>query len=284
MLIAREALRNGKRPNGVKELFEAAIMSPNYATRLLVMLTRRRLGDMLPPTLLKRIRQFRSGRRIPALGRVRFGDLGGSAPIDDDFGFGRGTPIDRGYITEFLSRHAKDIAGRVLEVGDDEYSRRFGGAKIIQQDILHIHPGSPRATIVGDLAKPDTLPPGAFDCLVLTQTLHLIYDMAAAVREMRRALKPNGVVLLTVPGISRIDRGEWGKDWYWSLTETSARRMFSDVFGPDRVQVETHGNVFAATAFLQGLALEEVSFAKLSVRDPAFPVIVSVRAQKSSEV
>jgi glycosyltransferase involved in cell wall biosynthesis len=284
ILIAMKALGNGERLKGVKDIFEAAIMSPSHATRLLVMLTRRRLGDILPPRVLKRMRQFRSGRRSPALGRVRFGDLGGSAPIDDDFGFGRGTPIDRGYITDFLSRHAKDIAGRVLEVGDDEYSRRFGGAKIIRQDILHIHPGNPRATIVGDLAKPDMLPPATFDCLVLTQTLHLIYDMAAAVREMRRALKPNGVVLLTVPGISRIDRGEWGKDWYWSLTETSARRMFSDVFGPDRVQVETHGNVFAATAFLQGLALEEVSYAKLSVRDPAFPVIVSVRAQRSSEV
>jgi hypothetical protein len=31
------------------------------------------------------------------------------------------------------------------------------------------------------------------------------------------------------------------------------------------------------------LALEEVSPAKLNVRDPAFPVIVSVRAQKSAE-
>jgi glycosyltransferase involved in cell wall biosynthesis len=285
ILIAMEAgLRNGERLKGVKDIVEATFMSPNHATRLLISLARRRLGDILPPALLRRIRQFRSGRRAPAVGRVRFGDLGGSAPIDDDFGFGRGTPIDRGYITEFLSRHAKDIAGRVLEVGDDEYSRRFGGAKIIQQDILQIHPGNPRATIIGDLAKPDTLPPVTFDCLVLTQTLHLIYDMPAAVREMRRALKPNGVVLLTVPGISRIDRGEWGKDWCWSLTEASARRMFSDVFGPDRVQVETYGNVYAATAFLQGLALEEVSYEKLSVRDPAFPVIVSVRAQRSSEV
>jgi SAM-dependent methyltransferase len=183
-----------------------------------------------------------------------------------------------------LSRQANDIAGRVLEVGDDEYSRRFGGAKISRQDILHFHSGNPRATIVGDLAKPDVLPPAAFDCLVLTQTLHLIYDMPAAVRAMHRALKPNGVVLLTVPGISRIHRGEWGKDWCWSLTEMSARRMFSDIFGADRVEAETYGNVFAATAFLQGLALEEVPEAKLSMRDPAFPVIVSVRAQKSSEV
>ena len=94
------------------------------------------------------------------------------------------------------------------------------------------------------------LPPAAFDCLVLTQTLHLVYDLASAVRQMHRALRPKGVVLLTVPGISRIDRGEWRESWCWSLTEASARRMFSDVFGTDQVEVETHGNVFAAVAFL----------------------------------
>jgi SAM-dependent methyltransferase len=244
---------------------------------------RRHLRDLLPPTIVQRIRQIRSGQRAPPFGRVRFGDLSRSAPIDDDFGFGRGTPIDRGYIVEFLSRHAEDIGGRVLEVGDDDYSRRFGGTRITRQDIFHVDLNNPRATIVGDLAKPGVLPPAAFDCLVLTQTLHLVYDTASAVRQMHRALKPKGVVLLTVPGISRIDRGEWRESWCWSLTEASARRMFSDVFGTDQVEVETHGNVFAAVAFLHGLALEEVSPAKLNVRDPAFPVIVSVRAQKSAE-
>jgi glycosyltransferase involved in cell wall biosynthesis/SAM-dependent methyltransferase len=285
ILVAREAwLRKGEKLQAVGRLLEAVLMSPSHISRTIVASARRRLRDALPPAIRQRIRQFRLGRSVPALGRVRFGDLGGSAPIDDDFGFGRGTPIDRGYIAEFLSRHAEDIAGTVLEVGDDEYSRRFGGAKIIQQDILHIHPGNQRATIVGDLATPGVLPSATFDCLVITQTLHLIYDMPAAVREMYRALKPDGVALLTVPGISRIHRGEWGKDWCWSLTEVSARRMFSDVFGADQVEVETYGNVFAATVFLQGLALEEVPNAKLNVRDPAFPVIVSVRAQRSSEV
>jgi SAM-dependent methyltransferase len=169
----------------------------------------------------------------------------------------------------------------VLEVGDDNYSRHFGGTRITRQDVLHIQPGNPRATIVGDLARSGVLPNAAFDCLVLTQTLHLIYDMGSAVREMHRALRPKGVVLLTVPGISRIDGGEWGDSWCWSLTEASARRMFSDVFGADQVEVQTYGNVFAAVAFLHGLALEEVPRAKLDVRDPAFPVIVSVRARKT---
>lgn len=228
--------------------------------------------------LARRARQHRTG---PALGAVRWGDLAAVQPVSDDFGFDRGTPIDRIYIGHFLQAHASDIAGRALEVGDDAYCRRFGGQRITQQDVLHVSADNPVATIVGDLSQPGTLPAAAFDVLVLTQTLHLIYDMASAVAEMHRALKPGGVLLLTVPGISRIDRHEWGRQWFWALTPAAATRLFGDAFGADNVQVESHGNVYAATAFLQGLALEEVEAAKLQQHDPCFPVIVAVRARKS---
>jgi hypothetical protein len=46
------------------------------------------------------------------------------------------------------------------------------------------------------------------------------------------------------------------------------------------VSVESHGNVFAATAFLQGVAAEELDRAKLEPRDTSYPVIVAVRAQR----
>jgi SAM-dependent methyltransferase len=217
----------------------------------------------------------------PALGAVRWGDLDRTAPVSDNFGYDRGTPIDRFYIERFLEQHAGDIAGRALEVGDDAYCRRFGAQRVTQQDVLHVSADNPAATIIGDLSVRDTLPANAFDCLVLTQTLHLVFDMAAAVAEMHRSLKPGGVVLLTVPGITRIDRGQWGGEhWFWSLTAASATRLFGVVFGAEHVQVHSHGNVFAATAFLQGLALEEVERAKLEVSDACFPVIVTVRARK----
>jgi GT2 family glycosyltransferase/SAM-dependent methyltransferase len=225
-------------------------------------------------------RKRRPGPRF-ALGSVRWGDLGEVAPISDEFGFERGLPIDRFYIEQFLRSHAGDIAGRVLEVGDDAYCRRFGAQRIAQQDVLHVSADNSAATLVGDLSRPGTLPADAFDCLVLTQTLHLIFDLRAAVAEMHRGLKRGGVVLLTVPGITRIDRGEWGANWFWSLTPAAATRLFGEVFGADNVRVESHGNVFAATAFLQGLAVEEVETGKLAVNDPCFPIIVAVRAQKS---
>ena len=44
--------------------------------------------------------------------------------------------------------------------------------------------------------------------------------------------------------------------------------------------VERYGNVFAATAFLQGLAVEELDTSDLDPIDQAYPVIVALRARK----
>jgi len=216
----------------------------------------------------------------PKLGAVRFGDLGSTRPISRDFGFDRGTPIDRYYIERFLARHASDIRGRALEVGDASYCQRFGGAAVTRQDVLHVSKDAPGATIVGDLARTGVLPEAAFDCMVLTQTLHLIYDMKTALAEAYRALRPGGVLLLTVPGISQLDRGRWNDTWSWSLTPYSARRMFSELFSEEELEIGSHGNVFAATAFLHGVALEEVATTKLDEVDAVYPVVVTVRARK----
>ena len=79
----------------------------------------------LPPGVRRPLRAVL--RRSPPLGRVRFGDLRRVDPIDGYFGYGRGLPIDRYYIEGFLARHAGDVHGRVLEIGDNTYTRRFGG-------------------------------------------------------------------------------------------------------------------------------------------------------------
>ncbi len=99
--------------------------------------------------------------------------------------------------------------------------------------------------------------------------------------QIRKALKPGGVALVTVPGITPVDRGEWGASWYWSLTPAAAGRLFADAFGAESVTIAAFGNVFAATAFLHRAALEEVNTAKLDRYDEAFPVIVTVRAAAS---
>lgn len=227
--------------------------------------------------------RLRGRQPNPLVFKVDFGDFSKPRPISADFGYDRGTPVDRHYIERFLSARTSDIHGRVLEVGDASYSRQFGGSRITHQDVLHVSADNPAATIVGNLADVDLLPEAAFDCLVLTQTLHLVFDMPAAVRSMHRALKPGGVALVTVPGLSPIDRGEWRHTWYWFLTRYSAARLFGEVFGPANVDVNVHGNAHVATAFLQGVALEELDPALLDPVDDTLPILVTVVARKASE-
>jgi hypothetical protein len=118
---------------------------------------------------------------------------------------------------------------------------------------------------------------------VLTQTLHLIYDMRRAVTTLHRILKPGGILLLTVPGVSSVDRGEWGGSWYWSLTPIALRRLLEESFPPGGVSVSSYGNVLSAAAFLYGLAEADLQTGEIEAHDAHYPVIVAARAMKEAE-
>ena len=234
--------------------------------------------------------RLRVRRRLtmwPPVGTVRFGSLRRLTPFSRRYGFERGTPMDRYYIDAFLSRYAGeagyttgDIHGRVLEVGDDMYTRAFGH-DVEHVEIFHAGEARPEATIVGDLTSADDLPSDAFDCVICTQTLNLIYDARAAIGTMHRILKPGGALLATVPGISqaiRPERDVWGD--YWRFTTMSARRMFEELFPPQNVTVESYGNVLSTTAFLYGMAAEELKPEELDPRDPDYELLIAIRAVK----
>ncbi len=214
--------------------------------------------------------------------RVDFGSLRRLEPVSRHYGFDRGQPVDRHYIERFLARHAEDIRGRVLEIGDDAYTRRFGGEAVSRRDVLHVRPGHPQATFVDDLARGATLPSDAFDCIVLTQTLQLVYDLGAAVRTLHRILAPGGVVLATVPGITQQSADEWNSTWYWSFTTLSARRLFAEAFTAHEIEVVAHGNVLAAIAFLEGLIATDLTAEELAHSDPLYELLITVRARKGS--
>ena len=99
-----------------------------------------------------------------------------------------------------------------------------------------------------------------------------IFDVHKAIHTIHRVLKPGGVLLMTLAGvshqISREDMERWGD--YWRFTSLSARRLCESVFPSANVIVETHGNVLAAIAFLHGLAREELSQKELDTKDPDY--------------
>jgi SAM-dependent methyltransferase len=225
----------------------------------------------------------RSARRRhgPPVGSVDFGSLRTLCPIGPDFGFERGVPVDRYYIEKFLAAHAGDIQGDVLEVKDNAYTKRFGAGRIRRSEILALSRLEGAASIVADLTHADHMASESFDCIILTQTLQLIYDISAAMYTLQRILKPGGVLLVTVPGISKIARDPldlWEDQW--RLTTNSCRRLFQDRFLPETLRINAYGNVLSAIAFLEGLAVDELTEYELDYHDSDYEVIVSVRAVK----
>lgn len=219
--------------------------------------------------------------RWPPVGWIRFGSLRRLKPISRFWGSDRGLPVDRYYIEGFLTAHTQDIRGRVLEIKDDLYTSRFGGNRVTKSDVLHPEAGNSAATMIADLTRGDNIPSDTFDCIILTQTLHLIYDVRAAMSTLYRILKPGGVLLTTVSGISKISRQDmnrWGH--HWSFTSRSAKRLFEEFFPPEKVQVEAHGNVLAAISFLHGVASEELRRKELDFSDPDYEILIALRAVK----
>jgi glycosyltransferase involved in cell wall biosynthesis/SAM-dependent methyltransferase len=216
----------------------------------------------------------------PAPGGLQFGALRRLTPISRMWGYDRGLPIDRYYIESFLARRSGDIRGRVMEIEDSTYTRRFGGNRVTRSDILHVDDSNPLATIVGDLTNAPQIPADTFDCIILTQTLQLIYEVRDAIRTLHRILRPGGVLLATFPGITQNNDRDWSEYWYWAFTPLSGRRLFEEVFAPEDVKIETTGNVLSAAAFLYGVSAGELTREELDFTDRGYEVIITARATK----
>lgn len=217
----------------------------------------------------------------PSVGLVRLGHLRRLTPISQAWGYDRGLPIDRYYIEQFLSVCAVDIQGHVLEVKDNSYTVKYGGDRVTKSDVLHKMEGNSRATIVADLTSAPELSADTFDCIICTQTLQFIYEVKAAIETLHRILKPSGVLLVTVPGVSQISRYDmdrWGD--YWRFTTLSAGMLIAEAFPMSNVMVQAYGNVLSAISLLHGLASEELDQKALNSLDPDYEVLIAIRAVK----
>lgn len=222
----------------------------------------------------------------PAPGQIDFGDLRRLAPLSHEWGLDRGGPVDRHYIEAFLHEHRSDIRGRVLEIAEDVYARAFGGRRVDTFDILQYEEGEhPRATFTGDLTDAPSIPSDIFDCVILTQTLQLVFDVRSALATVHRILKPGGVVLLTAPGVTQVNRRDsesWGELWCWSFTTRSMELLLRERFDPGDVDVRSYGNVLTAAGFLYGMGQDDLTRAELEAHDPDYELIVAARARKGS--
>lgn len=212
---------------------------------------------------------------------IAMGSLRNISPVSKVFGLDRGHAIDRYYIESFLAENKSYIKNVVLEIGDSEYTKKYGDGQVVRSEVLHAVAGNPHATIVGSLSTGEGIPDNAFDCMILTQTIHCIYDIKSVILNSYRALKPGGIILATLPGISQISRYDmdrWGD--YWRFTTLSAKKLFEEAFPAENITIKSYGNVLVAISFLEGLSLEELDKSELDYTDEDYQVLITVRAQK----
>jgi SAM-dependent methyltransferase len=239
--------------------------------RLSALLTRERISDERRQRLRQRMHRL---SRPAWLGTIRR-----TTPLSEAWGRDRGTPVDRYYIEQFLEQNRHLIRGRVLEIMNSGYTRRFG-QRVEKSDVLDIDAQNPSATFVADLAAADAVPTEAFDCFILTQTLQYIFDLPAALAHAHRILRPGGTLLCTVPSVSRIGR-KYVDSEYWRFTAASCSQLLRHAFPAGAVDVRARGNVLVSVAFLMGMACEELSRRELEVDDPYFPLVITARATRA---
>lgn len=199
-------------------------------------------------------------------------------PVDREFGMGRGMAVDRYYIETFLAENAKYIHGTVMEIGNDQYTRKYG-QNVEKRIILHVN-GSSANSIKGNLETGEGIQENMADCLICTQTLQYIFDLRRVFENVHRLLRPEGVALFTVPGIKSLcypDAFEYGE--MWSFTQDSMEKLCAGVSG--EYEVKTYGNVKVAVAYLYGLCYEDLKEEDFLYNDPQYPFIIVARMHKT---
>lgn len=208
-----------------------------------------------------------------------------TSPVSRQFGYDRGTPIDRMYIERFLDENRQYIRGDVMEIAEDTYTHRYGGGNVENAYILHIAGGE--GCIKGDLATGEGIDREFLDCFICTQTFNFIYDIFSACKNLTAALKPGGTALVTVSGIlqiSRYDMDRWGQ--YWGFTDKSMEQLFRKSMdgAVQEIEIKTYGNVKSAVCYLEGLCAEELTEEELWKQDRDYQVIITCRVTKGKRL
>lgn len=196
-------------------------------------------------------------------------------PVGKQYGVPRGGSICRFYIDRFLNQYKQCISGNVLEIGDREYTVKYMN-KLAKSYVMHFDSqyNNTEYDFYGDLRNGKGLKKNFFDCIILTQVLNFVSDLSTIPQVLVDSLKPSGVILLTVSGITpicRYDMDRYGQ--FWGFTDLGIKEMFSG----ENVEcnTETYGNFKVACAFLAGMSYKELTEKELLYCDEDYQVFIS---------
>ena len=202
----------------------------------------------------------------------------------------RGTPIVRYYWEQYLTKHQADIRGRGLEIGTTATIRRFGGQAVTRAEAIDVSPHSPEVTVVADLSRADAVPAETYDCFVNQFTMHVIYDVEAALYHSLRLLRPGGVLLINFSCVDYyfpdgLDMGTGVPLFlYHCFTPIAVDNLLRRVGVREAdYQLETYGNLFTRLAYQMNMPAEELTNHELQHQDAHYPALICVRVLKPTQ-
>ena len=168
---------------------------------------------------------------------------------------------------------SQQVAGlELLDVGcgDRPYEELLrGAARIVGFDV----PGNVHADLHGSI---DAIPvdDGSFDVVLCLQVLEHVPDPAAAVRELRRVVKPGGRVLLSTHGVYPYHPNP---EDLWRWTHSGLDRLFRDNGDWSSVSVSA-GAGTAGTVAMLAAHLVDLLFKRARLRRAARPFVALLNA------
>lgn len=130
---------------------------------------------------------------------------------------------ERLLLAEQISKAAKYVVGRVLDIGAGDYSRYrhfFHCGQYLKMDVAK----SDNIDVVGS-AEAIPFKDGQFDSLVSTQVLEHLKHPAVAVKEMARVLKTGGFALVTAPQWNELHSEPYD---FWRFTSYGLKLLFEE--------------------------------------------------------
>jgi hypothetical protein len=208
--------------------------------------------------------------------------------LDRNFGSGRGTPIDRKLIMDFLAEETADLDSslKVLEFGDKIFSEIYL-AKSDHYQFNFLEGQFPieshdQKEVVGDLTRRSETPP-QFDLIIATQLLGFTRNPFIAATGLIDLLSPGGLIIGTEPfcsPISKYDDERWGD--YFRFTSKGVLNVFSDD-RIDEIRVTPLGNWETSLSIYKGFCLED-NLQLSPISDPSYATNIGYVVRRNKNV